>query len=58
MQSKVGVQGVEALGGHFVTLCQDTERDLTPNFPTFSNPILNLNFDINANPVSTYASNI
>ena len=30
-----------------------TQGDLTPNFPTFSNPILNLNFYINADPGST-----
>ena len=35
-----------------------TQGDLTPIFPTFSNPILNLNFYINADPGSTYMSNI
>ena len=35
-----------------------TQGDLTQFFPTFSNPILNLNFYINADPKSTYVSNI
>ena len=35
-----------------------TQGDLTQIFPTFSNPILNLNFYINADPKSTYVSNI
>ena len=30
--------------------------DLTPIFPTFSNPLLNLNFYINADPGSTDVS--
>ena len=37
---------------------QDTQGDLTQIFPTFSNPILNLNFYINADRKSTYVSNI
>ena len=35
-----------------------TQGDLTQIFPTFSNPILNLNFYINVDPKSTYMSNI
>ena len=36
----------------------DTQGDLTQIFPTFSNPILNLNFYISADPKSAYVSNI
>ena len=37
---------------------QITQGDLTPNFPTFSNPILlNLNFYINIDSGSTYFLN-
>ena len=35
-----------------------TQGDLTPNFPTFSNPTLNLNFYINTDQGSTFVSNI
>ena len=34
------------------------QGDLTPNFPKFSKPILNLDFYINADPGSTQVSNI
>ena len=35
-----------------------TMGDLTPIFPTFSNLLLNLSFYTNADPKSTYMSNI
>ena len=35
-----------------------TQGDLTPNFPTFSKPILNLDFYINVDPGSTQVSNV
>ena len=37
---------------------QFSEGDLTQKFPTFSNLILNLSFYTNADPKSTYMSNI
>ena len=30
-----------------------TQGDLTPNFPTFAKPVLNLEFYMNADPEST-----
>ena len=35
-----------------------TQGDLTPNFPTFAKPVLNLEFYMNADPESTQVSNI
>ena len=32
--------------------CNCTQGDLTPNFPTFAKPILNLDFNMNADPGS------
>ena len=40
------------------TPSRHTQGDFTPIFPTFSNPILNLNFYINSDPGSIYLSNI
>ena len=50
----------EALQGKFcfVLSVSDTLEDLTQNFPTFSNLILNLSFYTNADSKSTYMSNI
>ena len=41
----------------FLNTQYSTQGDLTQIFPTFSIPILNLNFYMNADPKSTYLSN-
>ena len=59
--SKAEYQVVKAitLFSETYVLCKPcTQGDLTQIFPTFSNQILNLNFYINADPKSTYVSNI